>query len=398
MNPKIKMVTTLLPSKSNLLKILWISLIFWAMIALTIFYVRHQESKPALGSLAQAFGSKSVSGSKPKKDEVRDLSSFDVESHIMLGSQHLENDRPDKALEHFFRAEVMVRDNAELNAKIGNALYLVGNFEEAEDRFRNVLSDDKNNAELRAQLGLAVFQQNKIDEAVAILNRSIKTDSSCGECYSALGTVLGGVTPERPGAHEAFFHAMVLSPDNPDVYYQYCRYLMERSRFDEALPVLKHIVDISPLNGKAHARLGLNYYYLNLHRKAKHHYEIALRINEDDYNTWYNLGELYYSVNNDSSTALKHFLKAITLNGAHAKSHFKVGLIYLQNQQIKEAVRHFEIGLSVVPKDTRMLFQLAVAYEKLHMISEALSVYNNILEINPLNKIAKYKIDLIAGR
>jgi tetratricopeptide (TPR) repeat protein len=133
------------------------------------------------------------------------------------------------------------------------------------------------------------------------------------------------------------------------------------------------------------------------YKAAQNEYEVALRINPADYNTWYNLGELFYSFHDDSATALKYFLKAISYNDAHVKSHFKIGLIFLHNQQFKESIKHLEIARSIEPDDTRILFQLAVAYEKLNLIKEAIAVYNNIIEINPLDKVAKYKLDLITG-
>jgi len=74
------------------------------------------------------------------------------------------------------------------------------------------------------------------------------------------------------------------------------------------------ILDIEPLNAKTHARLGMVYYYLDEPEMAKKSYTTALALNPNDYNTHYNLGELFYSKYEDNGSALDEFKKTLEGN------------------------------------------------------------------------------------
>ena len=48
-------------------------------------------------------------------------------------------------------------------------------------------------------------------------------------------------------------------------------------------------------------------------------------------------------------------------------------------------------------RDIKILVQLAISYEKLKRYGDAIGIYDKILFIDPANKIAKYKKELIVG-
>ena len=261
------------------------------------------------------------------------------------------------------------------------------------------MEDENNSSALLSKLGLTLFFQNRTDEGISLIKKSISKDTTCGECYNALGKVLSSTSSKREEATEAFLRSMALAPDNPDMYYYYAKYLMDQDQYYEASLVLKHIISNFPLYGKAHARLGMAYYYLNKQRLCEREYQIALTLNPNDFNTWYNLGELYYQFKNDSASALRCFSNAIKLNPSHSEAHFKMGLILFRNQQYKEAKTHFETALTNDNNNIKIMFQLAVSYEKLNRFDMAVHLYKNIMEVDPTNKIAKHKIELInSGR
>ena len=63
---------------------------------------------------------------------------------------------------------------------------------------------------------------------------------------------------------------------------------------------------------------------------------------------------------------------------------------------LNEAIRHFERARRSSPEDKRILLQLAVAYERKDMRSEALTVYRNICDIDPLDEVARQKLRLLS--
>jgi tetratricopeptide (TPR) repeat protein len=104
---------------------------------------------------------------------------------------------------------------------------------------------------------------------------------------------------------------------------------------------------------------------------AKKAYQTALALNPNDYNTHYNLGELSYTKYEDDTAALTEFKKNLEGNPAHAEAN--------------------------LPKNVRVLLQLGVAYERLDMKDEALSIYRLILDIDAVNQVARQKIKLLSS-
>jgi tetratricopeptide (TPR) repeat protein len=139
------------------------------------------------------------------------------------------------------------------------------------------------------------------------------------------------------------------------------------------------------------------YYYLHDYEQAKKSYLTALALNPRDFNTRYNLGELFYSALGDTENGLHEFKIALKQDPGHVEANFKVGLICLHNNMLKEAIRYFEVARANGPENVRVLMQLAVAYEMLGDKTTALRTYKAIAEIDPLNSIALQKIRYLTG-
>jgi tetratricopeptide (TPR) repeat protein len=138
------------------------------------------------------------------------------------------------------------------------------------------------------------------------------------------------------------------------------------------------------------------YYYLDYPELARKSYQTALILNPDDFNTHYNLGELFYGVIGDTVAALKEFKNAFILNPSLYEAAFKIGLICMKNGMNKEAVHYFELALKRVPDDVRILLQCAVAWERLERRDRAAEKYRTVLAVDELNSIARLKLKLLS--
>ncbi len=393
----VQKVLSLLPDTKFIKQVIGYTILLWALVGGAYLLLHLRDSSKEVGGMDSMFsaGQGPKTGTQQKKPS--ELNDFDIASHMKLGTQVLEAGDPEQALLHFERASVLVQGNAELAEKIGDAFFLLRHFEKADQYFREAEENGQPTARIKSKRGLTLLFQDRIEEGISAIQQSVALDSNCGECFSALGRALSGVSPEREGAARAFYHSMMLAPQNPDVAYYYAKYLMDHNQHDEALLVLKNLTERSPLYAKGHGRLGMVFYYLGRNREAIRAYEVALRINPHDYNTWYNLGEVYYTIFGDSTQALDCYQRTIENNASHMQAHFRVGLIRFRNREYKEAANHFQIARESDPLNVSILLQLGAAYEKLDRAPDAAATYRKILEIEPLNRIAKYKLDLIGG-
>ncbi|MDO5575925.1 MAG: tetratricopeptide repeat protein, partial [Fibrobacter sp.] len=184
---------------------------------------------------------------------------------------------------------------------------------------------------------------------------------------------------------------------NVESWYQLARYHMELKEYKVARLLLLNALDIDPLHAKSHSRLGMVYYYLENPELAKNSYQTALALNPEDFNTHYNLGELYLLMFNDTVKAVNEYKTTIQLSPPHVGANFKMGSICADNKMYKEAILHFEKALETDNANIRILLQLAVAYEKLDNLYKARSVYERITKIDALNVIARQKLRLLSG-
>jgi tetratricopeptide (TPR) repeat protein len=333
----------------------------------------------------------------------KDLLAIDIDAHLFTARYYLKNDQPQRAIEHILRIIPLQRANSELKLDLATAYLTSGQYDKAYACFSKMTESGSDSGArmtdlIRARTGLTLFYLGKIRESIDILDKCISSGGHCAEALCYRGEVEAAVSQTASTKAEDFFRRSIQADSSYlEAWYQLARFYMNQSDHIRARICLLRILDIEPLHVKTHARLGMVYYYLDQPELAKKSYLTALALNPQDYNTHYNLGELYYSKLNDEKHALDEFKKAIEGNPQHAEANFKIGLICLSNNMTKEAVTFFEKSREYDQKNVRVLLQLGVAYEKLSMKDDAGNVYKAILEIDPLNRIALQKIKLLAS-
>jgi tetratricopeptide (TPR) repeat protein len=332
----------------------------------------------------------------------KDLLGIDIEAHQFTAQYYLKNDQPQKAIEHILRIIPVQRANRALKLDLATAYLSSGQYDKAYACFSRMTesgsdSNDRMIGLIRARTGLTLFYLGKIRESIGMLDKCISDSGNTSEALCYRGQVEAAVS-QTPNTAEEFFQRSIQADSSyVEAWYQLARFCMNNGDYSRARICLLRVLDLEPLHVKTHSRLGMVYYYLDQPELAKKSYQTALALNPGDYNTHYNLGELYYSKLNDEKHALDEFKKAIEGNPQHAEANFKIGLICLSNNMTKEAVTFFEKSRVNDPKNIRVLLQLGVAYEKLSMTGDAMLAYRTILEIDPLNRIALQKTKLLAS-
>jgi tetratricopeptide (TPR) repeat protein len=330
----------------------------------------------------------------------RDLLTIDIEAHDFIAQYYLTNDQPQKAIDHILRILPVQKTNRGLMLKLATAYMQSGDFRSALETFRKleeVDTVDDVSASIAARKGLTLFYTGNAGASKECLDKCVKDFPKSAEALCYLGEV-EAATSENSAKAESYFQKS-LSVDSTFIesWYQYARFRMGKGDYAGSRAFLLKILEIEPLSAKTHARLGMSYYYLDQPDMAKKSYLTALALNPGDYNTHYNLGELYFTKYDDNASALEEFKKALAGNPRHAEANFRVGVICLGNGMIKEAIGYLEKAREASPKNIRVLLQLGVAYEKMEMKDEAIEMYRHILDIDPMNRAASQKIKLMGA-
>ncbi len=337
-----------------------------------------------------------------KTPQSLDISTIDIEAHRFAARHHLRTNNPEKAVPHLHR--VLAKDGTDREARYGlaTAHLEAGHVRRALSLLRELHEEGENDSlagRIHASYGLALLQSGALEKSISELDLLLESEpeNALALCYRGLAAASLGAG----GARRYFEKAVARDPDFSEALYQLARFRMNSPRPDrkdylEAKELLLKVLKQDPLHARSHARLGMIHYYLGHADLAKKSYQIALTLNPQDYNSRYSLGVLYEELYEDPVGALHEYSKALELNPEHTEANFKAGLIFLSNDMLNEAIRHFERARRSSPEDKRILLQLAVAYERKDMRRKAVAVYRNVCDIDPLDEVARQKLRLLS--
>jgi tetratricopeptide (TPR) repeat protein len=332
-------------------------------------------------------------------DDSSLVGNFDEQAHLQLMRQNAKEYNYKMAYRHGARIEGFLIVNPELRAEWGHVLLETGKPEEAVSALQKAVAGDSVKSDIIVDMAFAMFRSGNADGAISFLDSAIRTNRDL--TLAATKAAIIGEHPDttKRSAAETIFKATLKSkPSLPDANYQYGRFLMRRGDFKNSKTHLERAVKEKPNEPRYIARLGMAEFYLKNDAVAETLYAKALKINPYDYNTWFNLGELYLSRANESvyvkdirqktHKAMEAYLKAIENDSLHANAHYRIGIILNGNGGHREAIRHLTMALERMPSNIPVMKQMSAAYMQLGDTAKSVYFLEEILKVDPFVKIA----------
>jgi tetratricopeptide (TPR) repeat protein len=229
------------------------------------------------------------------------------------------------------------------------------------------------------------------------------------DLLTALGTMHSEQNPEDATSDGYLAQALAIKPDHLPALYQVGRRLMRAQRYAEAEKTFIRVLALQPGYAKGHAQLGMALYYQERFEPARQAFISALQAAPRDYNTWFNLGEVYLQQAAEITggkmgpreigaaeamrqRAFSSFTQTIELYPDHAMAHYRLGVLLIGNNQAKEAIRHLEYAVKLQDGLVGAWLQLALAYEGLQLFQKARLCLDKAYSLDPLNKVVALKL------
>ena len=330
-------------------------------------------------------------------EDLTKVAKIDIDANFEIGLRYFQSNDCERAIPHLKRAAALRKNDPATRSLLADAYLEAGHYEHALDEYEYLLEHplpDSLSSRICARQAICQFYNKEKTASLEALKRCTELFPSNAEGFCFLGQIEASQELPSDAALKNFNKAIALDSNYVEAWYQLARYYMETKEYARARVLLLRAIDLNPLHEKSQSRLGMAYYYLNNFDLATKAYQTALAINPADFNTRYNLGEVYYALG-DSAHAMIEFNKTLECNPGHTEANFKQGLLLLANNMTKEAIIHFEQAAHTGGYNSRILIQLAVAYEKLGYKEKALTIYHTIVETDALNVIALQKIKLL---
>jgi protein O-GlcNAc transferase len=194
-----------------------------------------------------------------------------------------------------------------------------GRLREAEDLYRQILSQQPEHAEATHHLGLTAHQGGRNDIALDLILRAIALRPDYAEAHGNLGIVLKeqGRLDE---AIAAYRQAIVLSPGLPDAHSNLGIALKEKGQLDEAIAAYRQAIALRPDFPEALSNLGIALTDQGQLDEAIAAHRRALALNPSLPQVYNNLGNALAGQGR-LDEAIEAFRRAIAIRPTYALAH-----------------------------------------------------------------------------
>jgi len=222
-----------------------------------------------------------------------------------------------------------------------------GRVAEAEDLFRQVLSESpRNNAALLA-LGMVLLQTDRAADALGPLRKVAKLAPEAAKVHANLGLAYLQCGDAAKAAN-ALSKAVKLEPRQPELRVHLANALIPQGRYDEARGQLAAAAEAAPRNP-------------------------GIRLN---------LGNVLLSLG-DAAAAEQQYHEALRLDPKFAAAHASLGLLRQSQRRLENAVDCYRTALSHAPQDAGILSNLGTAYRELGRLDDAVEVLTKAAQLAP---------------
>lgn len=339
----------------------------------TALLLPHEESAPPTEKHGEApvevHPDKTEHGDEPSKPES-EIQSTDPRLASALLDLLLERRLYLKAAELESALSKDAMHSPELAYKLGRALIGAGQSPKALPYLEKALQMDGQNPELKALLLLGRIRSGSTDPHLHDLQDLAKTYSEnstilthLADAYLSLG--------QNKEALEALSHWKL----TPELQTLRARASMNLEGCKGAMALAESITSSHPEQQGAWAILAYCHHKAGNAAGALKAYGWATGLNDEDYNSWYNLGELHYAlanaseqsqiIQNENRAALEAMLKSVRYNPSHPEAHFRIGTLMLYNKQYREAIQHFSLSKDNPEMRVRSFLNISSAWQSL---------------------------------
>jgi tetratricopeptide (TPR) repeat protein len=159
--------------------------------------------------------------------------------------------------------------------------------------------------------------------------------------------------------------------------------LEDAGQVEEAMGQYNEALRIWPDYVAARLNLGIELAErLNRPKEAIQQFQIAIKADPDNADSYYNLGVVLYQIN-DVRGAAAQFEKAIQLKPNDIKTQTNLGQVLLASGRTDEAIRHFQSALQIDASSIDARLSLAEALSNKHDIAGAVLEYREVIRMKP---------------
>jgi protein O-GlcNAc transferase len=248
--------------------------------------------------------------------------------------------------------------------KEAGELFLFGNYDQAEQKYKQVLNSDIERAEGWYNLGKLYYQTERYQDALESWFRALELEPSKGSWHYDLGLVLEKLNA-TPQAIQAYQDAIALDPQLLSAYHRLGNIWFEAGELEQAESIYCKAITVCPEHWSGYINLGNVLLTRNQVDAAIETYEKALSLKPRDPDILYNLG-MAFEAKNDAAQASSYF-----------------GYSFYRQGKFQDAIDYYQKFLEIQNGDINFYLALADCYQNLNQHAEAIKIYREGLRLYP---------------
>jgi tetratricopeptide (TPR) repeat protein len=172
---------------------------------------------------------------------------------------------------------------------------------------------------------------------------------------------------------------------------------IDMKRVNDQLVYYKEEIRKDPTNLQNRIVLGYTYYLKGNNEEAIKQFYYVLDQDQNYYDAHYNLG-LVYLDEERYNDALMEFEKTVKIAPRDFKGHIQRGITYRELKEYEKATKSLEEANKLAPTNADIIYQIGMVAEAQRKYVDAISIYKDALQYDPLYKDALDGLDRLKDK
>ena len=309
----------------------------------------------------------------------------DTSAQMNLALAYEQNGQPAKALPWFAKLDAASRaENTPLPVYVlsayARALAASGQIPTAIARMKEAVAADPRNADPHDELGSLYAQHQDWARAKEAFIAALEIDPNLAIAHLHLGMTLQAL--QQPGVLTELSKAYQIAPENPEIALQFGIALATAGRDDQAIPVLKHALELDQKSADAAYQLGLALQRTNAPQEAIPLLQKAADADPKNAEVLTNLGMALCQVQ-EAKDAVPILQRAVALAPDNVTAHQNLAAAYIQLSQFDDAISQLRAALKLSPDAARLHYNLGLALKMKDDAADAIPELETAEKLDP---------------
>ncbi len=303
----------------------------------------------------------------------------DFNAVLNLGIIYVKIEETQTALMYLQKAENLKPNDALPHYHLGRTYIDLKKFEKAVKHLKKSIQINPNAKFSHYLLGDAYIRLKRYQEAIIAFERELELYPENKLAFQRMGIAYSGMGKANKEL-ECYMRALQIDPYNFFIHFSLYM-LYDEDGFSEYINSYMDEIRKNPNDPSPHICLGMSYWLLKKHDKAKDAFKNVIRIIPDDPEAHYCLGSTYDELK-QYTKAIQCYEQAIQINPNVASYYSSLGSAYYYTGQYNKAVGAYKHALAILPGDPPTIYWLGLAYLHMGDRNSALEQYKILKIIN----------------